>query len=140
MKICNLFFLLLILGGCDTKEKMFNGAFSGEFLSDRKIDKKTGKSEIFNQRLKIRDTIFVFKKGDNDIILTNLKTVYKNAKDGKEIIEGYDYAMKTTRSIRLIYVDWWNNPDSKTVIASALMIGQYQEKNDTTDIYYTHLR
>ena len=140
MKKHNLIFVLMISLGCDTKETKFNGALAGEFLSEKIVYKTTGKSQTLEQRLVIRDTLFLYKKGENGIILTNLKTVYRNAREGTEIIQGYDFATKTNRSIRLIYVDWWNNPSSKVVVTSPLMTGDYQEKNDTVDVYYNRLR
>jgi hypothetical protein len=138
-KIMMFMVMVYLLTSCDTKKVLFNGAFGGEFVSYKEVNLKTNQSKLIEQRFVFRDTLFLYSK-NKTIVLANVKTTYNNAREGKSIIKGYDFDTRSDRSMRLIYVDWWNNPDSKTVKASVLMMGEYDEKADTIDVYYTQIR
>ena len=138
-KLITFVVLVYLLTGCNTKEVLFNGAFAGEFIANKEVNLKTNQSKLIEQRFIFRDTFFLYSK-NKAIILTNLKAIYQNAKEGKRIVRGYDYDAGSIKSIRLVNVDWWNNPDSRSVKASVLMTGEYDAKADTIDVYYTQIR
>jgi hypothetical protein len=129
--------LACFLTSCDSRELAFNGVFNGEFIATKEVNLKTNQSKLIEQRFVFRDTFFLYSK-NKTIVLTNIRTTYHNARENKSIIKGYDFETRSDRSIRLVYVDWWNNNmDSRTVKASVLMMGEYDEKVDTIDVYYT---
>jgi hypothetical protein len=129
----------LLLVACDTKTTLFNMTYGGSFMGEKTVSTITGKSVANTQKLSIGDTRWVFITGKDSTAITNLRTTYQNAKQGKKIIEGYDEIMKVNRSIRIIYVGYWNNRSTGVIITGPLMIGEYQAKNDTLDIYYKRI-
>ncbi len=138
-KLTTFMVLIYLLISCDTKNMQFKGVFAGEFVANKEVNITTNQSKLIEQRLVINDSLFLYSK-NKTIILTNISTTYTNAKEGKQIIRGHNLDAGGYMSIRLVNVDWWDNPDSRTVKTSVLMAGEYDAKADTIDVYYTQIR
>ena len=138
-KLTTFMVLIYLLISCDTKNMQFKGVFAGEFVANKEVNITTNQSKLIEQRLVINDSLFLYSK-NKTIILTNISTTYTNAKEGKQIIRGHNLDAGGYMSIRLVNVDWWDNPDSRSVKASVLMTGEYDAKADTIDVYYTQIR
>ncbi len=138
-KLTTFIVLIYLLISCDTKNMQFKGVFAGEFVANKEVNITTNQSKLIEQRLVINDSLFLYSK-NKTIILTNISTTYTNAKEGKQIIRGHNLDAGGYMSIRLVNVDWWDNPDSRTVKTSVLMAGEYDAKADTIDVYYTQIR
>jgi hypothetical protein len=132
--------ILLSFVACDSKEVVFSMTIIGEFDAEKMVNLRTGKTQVLNQRLTITDSTISINNGQRSSKIAYPKTIDKNAKEDKKIIQGYDSVLKINKSIRIVYVGWWNNADVNTIIASPIMIGDYEAKNDTVDVYYTRLK
>jgi hypothetical protein len=128
--------ILLLFVGCDSKEVLFKMTIGGEFIAEKMINLRTGKSEVLNQRLSITDSTITVKNGQQIIIMQYPKAIISDSKEGKKVFQAYDPVLKTNKSIRIIYVGWPKTGNIKEVITSPIMVGDYEAKNDTVDVYY----
>ena len=138
--------VLFFIWACNSKEMIFRSThFESDFASEKKINLNTGKlSLITNQIISIRKTPgssgvklgVTISNGKEVEKIIDIKTINNNARSGRKLMEGFDPVSGEKKSIRIIYVDWWKNPDVTNIIASPIMSGGYQEKNDTIDVYY----
>jgi hypothetical protein len=132
-----LFTVCLLLTNCESREMLFNGTLGGEYIAQKAINSKTGNSYAVDYRLIIRDSVFLYKNGRLATTLTSISTIYKNAKEGKWVIQGYNFDERKNQYLRMVYSGWWDNMSNRYSPKGSLLISEkYEQAIDTVDVYY----